>query len=308
MLSNNDFSPVSSVLACCGLFAAAGLIYSHLTRSKYITYAEANDFVVNLDSKFDSLVFALYQKADYSQCEFAKYNPPFECESEVFNLPENSNHKFIGTMLQRNAFLLSRLFIKNSNFTPTSGKTKFLDIGCGIALDLPGIYACSGGEDNVDYLGVDIDSAMISQNQHIYRNYINTKFIAENAVKVLTSPENKHKFDVILVQHPNICTWHSSEGFKNIFKHIIEALAPGGKIYITFYYDYEVDYFNKNILPSLNEKIPFHAITKNNRYYHSLVYNYEGRQVKYTPEQFSLQSFPRPALINTPSVTRFGNR
>ena len=179
---------------------------------------------MNEMGRFEEAI-ALYQKADYSQCEFAKYNPPFECESEVFNLPENSNHKFIGTMLQRNAFLLSRLFIKNSNFTPTSGKTKFLDIGCGIALDLPGIYACSGGEDNVDYLGVDIDSAMISQNQHIYRNYINTKFIAENAVKVLTSPENKHKFDVILVQHPNICTWHSSEGFKNIFSALIFCTA-----------------------------------------------------------------------------------
>src|SRR5436190_2945842 len=163
--NNNRFS-ISSIRAGC--IAAVRLAYSRLKRNTtsdmYATYAEQNGLVVNLDSEYDPVLLALYQKADFSKSPFDECNPPSEKETRMFAQYSYFDLHFIDTMLQRSARLPSKLFIKNISaqenipIFPADKILKILDVGCGVPFSLPGVIAYFGGEDKVDYLGIDINS------------------------------------------------------------------------------------------------------------------------------------------------------
>ena len=240
------------------------------SKTNNILYPSFADGLVNLDHSLDEKLIELYSQIDLQQSEWKSFNPVPDCEITHFNSLSRYNQQEI---LVRNILLLSRLFIRNArlmnlpvNFSKNE-KINILDLGCDFSPNLIGILAIFGIE-RVKYVGVDFYKPSIDECENIYKKLSSCakiKFIQQDARDFLLDSEYKQKFDLVLVQHPNLQSDDFKPIFKNIFLQINNVLSPGGILYSTFYTKKEVDYFSNHILPEMTE-MPGYKIVRSDAY------------------------------------------
>lgn len=208
-----------------------------------------DQFKIDMAHNYDDVLEKLFQRLHFHPA-IKDYNPEPHEEAKAFQ-------EIGGSMVDKNARLLSRIFIKNAEKAQLKESfadiklINILDIGCGNAHNLMGIFAYLG-EENVNYSGVDLDSKKIHEAQQTYREFKNTEFINEDALTVLTDAKNVNKFDLVLIQHPNLTTSSTLNDFIEILLRADKVCAAGGRIYITFYYQHEIKFFNKHVKPNMN--------------------------------------------------------
>jgi hypothetical protein len=214
------------------------------------------DDLVNLDHSLDAILIELFKHIDMSKSLQPRFNPEPTSEKSKYDSLASVQQQ---EMLFRNILLLSRLFIRNAKIMnlveqfADKEQINILDLGCGNAPNLLGILAMFG-VNRVNYVGVDVYRPCIEECYNVYgklKSHAKILFLEENAKTFLKSPKNMRKFDLVLIQHPNL----RDEIFKPIFTEIIlqaqNAVATGGLLYSTFYSQSEADYFRERILPHM---------------------------------------------------------
>jgi len=240
------------------------------------------DSKVKMDHRHDAELREMFQRISFSQ-SLQPFNPHPKNEAAVYR---KASQQDIGSLMQRNALLLSRVFIKNAKAAqlaePFKGhrEIRILDIGCGNALSLMGIFAYFGS-DRVRYTGIDINDRKITECQQAYSQFRSVSFFHCDARSV-TSVE---QYDIVLVQHANIL--YEANVFTEVFRRATGFLHPKGTLYATFYYKEEADYFYQTILPQMSMK---GTMYKNTCY--KLPILDVLRNLSYCPEWYSFKSVP----------------
>lgn len=257
------------------------------------------DGIVELDHEFDVEMNALFQKIIFPET-VRKYNPKPEIEKQVFIANPYSR----GEMLQRNALLLSRLFIRNAKrsrlaeYFKNKTKIRILDLGCGNGSpSLMGILAYLGME-RVEYVGVDLNKTRIIESQRAYKEFPNVTFINQDILEILRQDQHYKSYDLVLIQHPNIESPSARDAFAKCFVAAEKVLAEGGIIYSTFYYESEVEYFRNYILPKMGEMKG--TITRNASYDKPFINRHSGEA--YFPENYSFISAQKVSKENLASL------
>lgn len=298
---SSSISTSAILCALLGCYSLAKFIITKMTEaplSEYASFAELNGDVENLDSKYNETIYELSKRCNFSKSEFDLTNPPIKKAYQYFL----SSHKVIQTeMLQRNSYLLSRLFLQN--FSKLNLNQQFqaneiinvLDVGCSLPVSLPGLLAYFNPE-KVRYHGIDNYKEYIDDSCEIFKRFKNVQFSWVDGNQFLTNPKNQQFYDVILFQHPNLS--HSEQmtkDFINMFINAQYALAPGGIMYVTFYYLHEAKLFIEEIadmLPSLT----FNPLQNSDLYRRRIKFNSEQGQIAYSPELFTIASMPKASL------------
>lgn len=226
-----------SLFDCCGLICRRGIYLP--------SFAER---MSRIDHSYDEALLGCFKQLQFSK-EALPYNPAPSEERAAFR-------ELGGNMFEKNYLLRSRIFIHNAKAlqlnTLFDKKTpiRILDLGCGTAPTLMGILTYFG-LDRVEYLGVDNNAKRMAESATTYKNFAKVKFVDQDGLKFLQDGSYKDHFDVVLIQHPNIESPFARETFARLFKDAANVLAPGGVIYSTFYYTHEIEFFKKEVLPTM---------------------------------------------------------
>ena len=247
-----------------------------------------------MNHDYDDLLLSFYHQLHLPQ-KLARFNPAPADEMKTY---QNMVGASAGNMLQSNFLLLSRVFIKNAkafaladNFSRHK-EIKILDIGCKNAPNLMGVFAYFSA-DKVNYTGVDKSAADIDDAKKAYQKFNHqVEFVAADALHILQDKHYEEKFDLVLIQHPNIEDPDACKIFKEIIIRAARVLANEGVIYITFYYQKEVEFFQKNILPQM----PLAGQLKKNLLPADGVLLNRHTQQTYFPENYSFMSVKKPGV------------
>lgn len=247
-----------------------------------------SDHCVPMDRSHDQQLHAWFSAIEF--CDELKQHNPLPCNEERVLRPLSPSER--GDMLMRNAHLLSKVFIHNANACQLAecfrGKTsiRILDVGCGYSLSLLGILAYFGSM-RLEYLGIDIDQSKIAACQQTYSQFPMVRFSVQDA-KAL--PRNE-SFDLVLIQHPYLVQYpilpNDRALFKDFFGNAHTLLTKGGRLYSTFYYQSEADYFKREIVSNM----VLQGELKKNDCYKTQLYHLLANEC-YVPENYSFLSSP----------------
>lgn len=281
---------------CCGIlkYIASFSIF----QPDYSSAAERGGIVASLTTPYDKSIHDLIGKADFRYSLYAEYNPLLSQQKPITHANE----------LLRNAYLRSRLFVKNAKQQGLSVSSKdkifILDVGCENALSLAGIIAYFG-KDKIQYVGIDNNELSIQQCKNIYADFENVEFIHADGRQYLN--DHQGMFDVILFQHPNLSSPDPRVimSFKNMLIAAQHSLRDHGLLYLTFYYDCEVTLFNEAIKQQIalgfeSEPVCTHQFKSPILVDRRFVVGSSSSEpyVSFSPENYVLTSLPKPQLQN----------